>query len=525
MLASMRTTASSIFMKAILMLLVLSFAVWGIGDTVRSGNNGYLVKVGDESVTYAEYTRAMSNTARMLQEMGMTNLPQEALQKQVLERLVEEKIVKQRMQAAGLEVNRPLLIKHLRAAPALKNEQGVFDPAKFELLLQNKQTNEAGFLDELGTDLRAQVFSASLSTDGLTPPAAVAQLHASVQNEKRDAVLFTIPASSVKAEAVDDTAMKSYYNANKGVLYMNPARRTLEYVTFSAADVAERAEKDVTPEAVADRVASDPELYKDDEKKARAELLTEAQETVTDTITVAIEDALAAGNSMGEAIAAAGLSAQSRVLRDVSAEDIAKSKDGLTLAVAQKGFGMLEGETSEIATTPDGAYFMVSVQSITTAEAKPYDDVKADVAKRAQARAQSKALKAQADKLAAALKGTKDWQKVAAEFGAQGRNVTDLKLGDSKVPTALNEAIFEREVGDIAGPLVKDSGAELALVTASRFDKSAPDAIDAKAREAMGPQLQKELLGTYYGRLIQQYPVKVNESMMQQINGQNGDGA
>lgn len=527
MLASMRTTASSLFMKALMMLLVLSFAVWGVGDIVRSGNNGHLVKVGNEVVTYPEYARAMNNTSRMLQEMGMTSMPQDALQKQVIERLVEEKIVQQRMEAAGLEVNRPLLVKHLKTAPALKNEKGEFDPAKFELLLQNKQTNEAGFLSELGTDLRAQVFSASLSTDGLMPPAAVAQLYASVENEKRDAVLFTIPASAAKAEPVDEAGMKSYYEANKGLLYMSPERRTLEYVTFSVKDVAARAEKDVTPEAVADRVASDPELYEgaEGEQKAREELLTEAQETVTDTITVAIEDALAAGNTMGEAIAAAGLSAQSRVLRDVSADDLAKEKDPLIANVAEKGFGMVEGETSDIATTTDGAYFMVSAQSVTEAEPKPFDDVKADVAKRATARAQGKALKAQADKLATALRGTKDWQKVASEFGAQNRTVSDLQRGDKKVPEALNEAIFERAVGEVAGPLLQENGAELALITASRFEKPAANATDAKTREAMGPQLQKELLSTYYNRLVQEYPVHVNESMMQQINAQNGDGA
>lgn len=525
MLASMRTTASSFFMKALMMLLVISFAVWGVGDIVRSGNSGHLVKVGNEVVTYAEYARAMNDTSRMLQEMGMANVPQQALQKQVIERLVEEKIVQQRMAQAGLEVNRALLAKHLRAAPALKNEKGEFDPARFELLLQNKQINEAGFLDELATDLRGQVFSASLSTDGLLPPEAVAQLYASVENEERDAVVFTIPASAVKADTVDDAGLQSYYDANKSVLYMNPERRTLEYVTFSAKDVADRAEKEVTTEAVADRVASDPELYKDDEKKARAELIAEAQETVTDTITVAIEDALAAGSSMGEAVAAAGLSAESRVLRDVSADEIAKSKDGLTLAVAQKGFDMLEGETSEIATTPDGAYFMVSVQSLTPAEPKPFDEVKADVAKRATARAQNQALKAQADKLAGALKGTKDWQKVAAEFGAKGRTVSAIKRGDKGLPAALNEAIFERAVGDVAGPLVQDNTAELALVTGSHFEQAAPNAVEAKARQAMGADLQKELLSTYYNELIQQYRVRVNEGMMQQINAQNGDGA
>ncbi len=525
MLSSMRTAGNSIFMKLLMMLLVISFAVWGVGDIVRSGNNGHLVTVGDEIVTYPEYARAMSNTSRMLQEMGAANIPESAIQKQVLERLVEEKIVQQRMKQAGLEVNRDLLVKHLRAAPALQNEKGVFDAERFKLLLQNKQISEEGFLGELATDLRAQTFSASLGSDGLTPPEPVAKLYASVQNEKRDAVLFSIPASSVKAEAVDEAGMKSYYENNKGLLYMNPERRSLEYVTFSAKDVAARAAKDVTPQAVAERVASDPELYKDNEKQARAELLSEAQETVTDTITVAIEDALAAGDSMGEAVAAAGLSAQSRVLRDVSAEELAKSKDGLTQSVAEKGFGLLEGETSEIGTTADGAYYMVSAQSVTAAEAKPFDDVKNDVAKRANARAQSKALRAQADKLAVALADTKDWKKVAAEFGASARSVSNLKRGDkAPAPAALNEAIFEREIGGVAGPLVQDNSAELALVTAAHFG-AAPEADDVKVRAMMGEGLQKELLGTYYGQLVREYPVHVNEGMMQQINAQNGDGA
>ena len=527
MLASMRNTASSIFMKALMMLLVLSFAVWGVGDVVRTGNNAHLATVGGESVTYPEFARAMNTTRRMLQDMGAKNIPESAIQQQVLQRLVEEKIVQQRLEQAGLQVNRALLAKHLRQAPTLQNEKGEFDAEQFNLLLQSKQVNEDIFLGELATDLRAQTFAASLGLDGLTPPESVAKLYASVQNETRDAVLFTLPSRTIKVEPVDTEGLKTYYETNKDLLYLNPEQRTLEYVTFSAQDVAQRAKNDVTAEAVAERVASDPELYSgsEGEKKARTELLSEAQESVTDSITVAIEDALAAGDTMGEAVAAAGLSAQSRVLRDVTKDELAAKNDALIASVAEKGFGLLEGETSEISTTADGAYFMVSVPSITAAQAKPYDEVKADVAKRANARALNKALRAQAEKFAAALKDTKDWQAVAREFGATARPASNLKPGtETPAPAALNEAIFQREVGEVAGPLVQDSGAQLALVTAARF-ASAPAGDDAKLRATLGERLQKELLGSYYGTLVRQYPVRVNEAMMQQINAQNGDGA
>lgn len=529
MLASMRVVGSSLPMKLLLGLLVISFAVWGVGDIARSGGSNNVARVGDEVITYPEFVRGVNNTQRLLQSMGVTNVPEDALNKQVLQSLVEQKIVEQRLKDAGLEVNQTVLAEHLRTEPALQNN-GKFDALRFQSVLQERQVTESLFLKEYASDIRAQVFSASLSTDMIQPPEALAKLYASIQTEKRDAVLFTLPASRVKVDPVDEAALKSYYESNKGLLYMNPERRTLEYVTFDAEDVKQRAEKDVTPEAIADRVGSDPEHYNGDdgEKKAREELTAEAMEGVIDSITIAIEDALAAGNTMGEAVAAAGLSAQSRMLRDVSQEDAAAMKNKLEQTVAARGFGLQEGETSNIETTADGLYYMVTAQSITAAEPKAYDSVRADVEKRANARAKTKALRDAGNNLAEALKNAKDWKSVAEEYGAVTRSVTDLKRGGNRVAPALNEAIFEREIGEVAGPLVNDANAELALVTASRFDK-ASNAVDAQTRAAIGEGMQKELLANYYEKLVTQYPVRINAAMMEQIMSgaasQNGGGA
>lgn len=531
MLASMRVVGSSLPMKLLMGMLVISFAVWGVGDIVRSGNNGHLAKVGDEVITYPEFVRGVNNTQRMLQNIGMNNVPEDALHKQVIQNLVEQKIVEQRLKDAGLEVSQAVLAEHLRNEPALQRD-GKFDPRLFKAIMQERQVSEALFLKEYAGDIRSQVFSASLSADAIEPPEALAKLYASVQTEKRDAVLFTLPASAVKVAPADDAALTSYYEANKGLLYMTPERRTIEYVTFSADDVAKRAEKDVTPEAIADRVGSDPEHYKgaEGEKKAREELNAEAMEGAIDSITIAIEDALAAGDTMGEAVSAAGLSAQSRVLRDVTQEGVTKMKDALVQAVATRGFSLQEGETSNIETTADGVYYMVSAPSITAAEPKPYESVKADVATRANARAKTKALRERGNALADALKDAKDWKEVAKEFGASARMVSDLKRGGTTVPAALNEAIFERDLHEVAGPLVNDRGVELALVTASRFEKAA--SVDAQTRATIAEDLQKELLGSYYGTLTAQYPVRFNATMMEQImggdhagHGHNGSGA
>lgn len=523
MLAAMRTTAQSFVMKLLMVLLVISFAVWGVGDIVRSGGRTYLVKVGDETVGYPEFARRVNILERMMQSMGVAGVDRQAVQDQVLRQLVEEKLIALRLKEIGLSPNEDLLAARLKDASMFHDIQGKFDPKLFRATLAQRQMSEAMFLEDLKADIRASAFTASIATEGMNPPPALLALQAASTNERRDAVVVSIPASSVSVATPDEGALKAYYESNKEMLYLQPERRTLEYVSFPASALESLADKAVTSEAIAQRKEEEPDHS---EKDIRAELKAEQMETIVDDVTVKIEDALAAGDTMGQAVAAAGIPAQSQMLKDATAEEYAQSKNPLLQAVAEHGFSMEDGETSNLEVTSNGQYYMVAVKELHAAEPKPYDAVKADVVKRATAVARAKAVRARAMEVKDALEA-KDWEKQLAALHVSSRSASNIRRPEtgttSGVPSLLAQAVFEHEINGVAGPLMEDTGnAMLARVTAIHPGQAIAGKSDPKATEALSKQIDNDVLQAYYRALSNRYPIHVNEALMQQIRAQEG---
>ena len=113
-----------------------------------------------------------------------------------------------------------------------------------------------------------------------------------IQGETRDAVLLTIPASTPAKP--DEAALKAFYEENKTLSYLRPEQRVLDYVVLTKADI----------EGLTTNKAG--------EKTSREEALHQFGNDV--------EDALAAGKTMGEAFKAAGIVATVHTLNNATAE-------------------------------------------------------------------------------------------------------------------------------------------------------------------------------------------------------------
>lgn len=524
MLESMRSTANSFVMKALMLLLVVSFAVWGVGDILRSSNTGHLAKVGSEPITTSAFARAMRNMQGMLEAMGMAQPDPRMVEEQALRSLVEEKLVDLRLQDAGLEINRATLKTQLRRMQQFHDVRGQFDPALFKATLAARNVSEATFLDEIKADLRARFFAATIALEDIKTPDALAALYATSQAETRDAILVTIPSANVPFTAPDEATLKAAYEANKEMLYLAPETRTMEYVTFSGNDLQALAERQITEAALKERYdAEAPEGSFEANKKALHDALrAELTENAASDMTMQVEDALAAGDSMGAALAKAGLKTQSKLLEDISAEQPPRKK--LAAEVAAQGFTMEEGETSGILTTQDGTYYMVTVTAITPAAAHPYEAVAPQVKKRAIEHAKSAAVRERASQIQAALEAD-DWQQKLKSLGATGRQVRGIRRPQAGatggVPPLLAEAVFEHEIGGIAGPMTQANGdALVAKVTAITLPKT-PVTVDAKTRDALDTEWPHDVLAAIYRSLTSQYPVRINEPMLQRLRAGN----
>lgn len=518
MLNTMRNLSKSFVSKALMILLVISFAAWGIGD-IFTGNNSanYAAKVGNEAISIAEFQQQRQLVSRQLAALGMKDLPKGQLEMSVIRQLVQQKLALMQMKDMGLVVNEALIAKMLADLPDFKNKDGKFDSKLFKTFLDRQRLTEAAFIAQLKRDVAGRFLTDSLNMEDATAPSSVVALSHLIQGETRDAVLFTIPAK--KSENVaDEAALTEFYEQNKSIAYLSPETRTLEYVVLTEAEIDALADKSVTAEMVAERMKAKPEL---NQGLARMQLKKDQREEVLHTLGNSIEDELAAGKTMAEAFTKAGITTTTRTLDNATAELAKTSADDVVKTVAEQGFGLSEGEISRLISSKKGALLMVSAKKITAASPKPFEQVKADVAAKLASQSARDGARTTALAVKTELLKAPNWQAVASAHGLGTRAISRVaRPVEGKQPTAenipptLQQALFERNVGEVAGPLTLDNGDQMiALVTQSHLP-DAKTAAPEKAAAPIGNALAQDVQNRAYQAFQVKHNVTVNPALL-----------
>lgn len=487
MLDSMRLLAKGFVAKALMAFLVLSFAIWGIGDVVRNHGTGYLVKVGSEVITPAQYMARQRDMQRQFEQAGL-KIDTRALGQQILQSMVQERLVDQWRRKTGFAVNDATLAKVIAKMPQFQDITGKFDPKQFHEQLARMGLSEQGFRQQVSQEIAGKAILAGLDTAGLKPSPSILELSAIAGTQTRDAVIITV---APQAATVSDADIESYYEQHKNE-YAQPETRTLDYVVLDRAT-----------------------LGGDDAVQEKG---------------TAVEDALAGGGGMADALKQAGINAPVKTLSNVTA---AQTGDVVLKTVTAQGFELGEGESSGLIPVDANRYAMVSVKKVTPEAPRPLEQVKAQVRSEAAKENAQADSRARVQQIKEAINGGMEWQKAAASAKASARPVSQIarpviaadgsvKSASGSVPPLLAQAIFEREPGSVAGPLMRENGEQvLALVTAVRTEKSATPAAGNAANAQYASEMNQTTLSALLRMLMEDYGVKINQDVMRQLQATN----
>lgn len=201
-------------------ILVLSFAVWGIGDMLRVTTPNYVARVGKVDISTDQMRNAYNTTLEETSQRLRRRLTNEearlfGLDKQVLGKLVSEAALNQQAQSLGLNLSDEVVVQQVLNEPSLKSANGQFDRARFaELLRQSGLTEAAFFADQKRSLLRRQL-SMSIAGDMNASNALVDAAHQYL-NEERSVKFFILPAASVgDIGTPDEATLKQFYDAKK----------------------------------------------------------------------------------------------------------------------------------------------------------------------------------------------------------------------------------------------------------------------------------------------------------------------
>jgi len=244
MLEDIREKSQGLTAKIILGLIILTFAVAGVGSYTNSVDTS-VATVNGEAITQQAFNKAyQAQRGRMAQQFGemFDTLSNDAnymanFRQGVLDNLINEKLIDQNSEALAIRVSDLRLKETIREMPEFQVD-GVFDNNRYLAII-----NQAGFFqssdfrDYLRVEMtRRQLSQALVATEFNLPYQE--KLQNALQNQTRDIRFATISAEQFKATIeLTDEEVNTYYLANQA-RFENKEQVKVDYISLNVADIA-----------------------------------------------------------------------------------------------------------------------------------------------------------------------------------------------------------------------------------------------------------------------------------------------
>jgi peptidyl-prolyl cis-trans isomerase D len=483
-------------MTVLLGFLIISFAIWGIGDIFRGTTPNKLAEVGGAAITVQQFQSAMQNLIYRYQAQTKANLTNAqahalGLDSEVLQRLIAETALDRRAQSLGLAISNDAIAAAVRADPSLQDASGEFSRARFDAALRDSGLSEGGFfVSQSKTYLRQQIELALVG--GLTAPKALVDALARADAQARAIDYVVLPPSAAgEIPTPSDDALKSYF-ADRRAEYRAPENRGFAMLSVTPTALAKPAEvSEEDAKAYYDKVRDARFVIAEKRKLEQIVFLYEGQAAEA-------EAKIRAGARFDDIVEARHLTPA-----DIDLGETTKAAM-FDPAVAEAAFALPEGGVSEVVKGRFGST-IVRVVAVTPANVKSFAEVEDALKKEIAENRAAGDVQTLHDKIEDARVAGKSLSEAAAAVGLEARviDAVDAKgfdpagaAVDLPEQALLLRSVYASDVGvDEAALQTQDRGYlwfEVAKVEPAR-DRTFEEVKDAVEKQWRADQAARAL--------------------------------
>jgi peptidyl-prolyl cis-trans isomerase D len=267
--------------KVIVGLIIVVFALFGMGSiTTFLTPVAKVATVDGVDVTQQEMEIAVERSRRMMLAQNVTpgDIDEDKLRQDVLQNLINRKLLGVASQAMGLEYGDALLDEEILNTPAFHID-GVFDAGQFQLVLGGAGYTAMTYRDEMRRDKTFQQLTNGIrATAFLTQPQV--QRTSSLAQQTRDVAFLRVAIDSMLEEqVVSDDEISAYYTSHADE-FMTDETVDVNYVELKREDLM--AAVNVTDEILLKFFEETGDLYAEGERRRLAHILIEINDEVSE---------------------------------------------------------------------------------------------------------------------------------------------------------------------------------------------------------------------------------------------------
>ncbi len=358
-------------------LISIPFALWGVNSYLTGPSDTVVATVNGQDIPQAEYQQAVQQyrdrmRTMLKDEFDPTMFDSVEVKRNVLNSLIDQKLLMSIGQASGQRVSDVELSKAIHATPAFQVD-GRFDSDRYSLMLARvgmtperyeAQLRVDSVVQELTSNVQKSTLAASYLSDNLLR----------LEKQTREIAYGVVPALSlVDKVTVSDEQVTEYYEKYSSN-YMAPERITVDYIELSVDELTN--EVDISDSELQSYYLDNEDQFVSPEQRKASHILIEGDDAKAITLLESIQVRLNNGEDFA-------------VLAETLSQDVGSAKEGGDLGFFERGlmdstfentvYAMENiGDVSAIIKT-DFGHHLIKLTGIKAGEGKSFEQAKSEV--------------------------------------------------------------------------------------------------------------------------------------------------
>ncbi len=508
MLQTLREKTSGWIATVVMGLLIVPFAFVGVNEYMSGGPDSSVARVQapptwwpsapswpplsllwqHADISVQDYQRAVSDARRRQQAQqrdafDAREFDSAANKRKILDDLIDRKVVELAATRDGVAVSDAALREAI-ASDASFQQGGKFDGATYAAILQQNGLTPTTYQQQLRQDMTISLVPQGLAMSSFVTDQQMDQFF-KLMGETRDVTLATLPAPTPDTAPVSDAQAKQWYDAHRAD-FRKPEQVSVEYVEVDASKLPPAPAVDEAE--LRKRYEADTARFSTEQRLA-SHILISVPAGADAATQKAAEDKAA---KLAEQAKAPG--ADFAALAKANSQDPGSAENGGDLGWVTRGMMVGPFEQALFGIAKPGevvgpiksefGYHVIKLREVKGQSAKPFEDVRAQLAAEAQKEADAKHYNDVAGKLVTATLDNPDSLAAGAQAaGLQVQKAGPFSRGDAPGllanPQVLRVVFDEQQIADrTASQLIKIDDTHALVVRVTDHSEATDQPLD-----------------------------------------------
>lgn len=302
MLQTIRDRFTGLAAATIIAIVAVALTITLVDTSTFSGSTGFAARVNGEDIPLVDFREIAQQQLLQQEELTRAELSPEnrrALEVNVLESLVRNRVVAQYVREIGFRVGNQRVVEHIRGLPAFQ-VAGQFSTDGYLAALASRGVSPAAFEEERRTALQIEELQSGLLESAFYTPTEFRRFVV-LEGERRRAAFGLIEPRNFLADLVlEEAEVKAFYDANPA-RYETEESAVVDYVEVRLADIAAPVPKE---EELRAAYEAEPGRFASAEQRRARHILIAVDQDTTESAAAALaadlKKRLDAGEDFGD---------------------------------------------------------------------------------------------------------------------------------------------------------------------------------------------------------------------------------